>query len=111
MRFGACRCLDPQDRTRDDELEYLAGVEVTGEVDISAGMVRWEIPAIRCARFTHRGPVTTFSETLSYVYGSWFPRSSYEPSMAYELERYDERFKLDAPDSEWDYFVGLETPA
>ncbi|WP_221030380.1 AraC family transcriptional regulator [Actomonas aquatica] len=111
--WGVCRCLPPTDRTREDELEYLAGVQIDPEAhgDLPEGMVRWDVPARRYARFTHRGPIETFPETLSYVWGAWFPRSEYEPAMEAELELYDERFKPGAEDSVLDYYVALRNKA
>ena len=107
--WGLCRCLSPAERSREDELEYLAGVRmdrVSGD-GLPAGMVAWEVPATRYARFTHRGPIAMLCETMGYVYGTWFPRSAYEPTFVMELEHYDHRFKLDAADSELDCYVGL----
>ncbi len=111
VSFGVCRCLPPEQRTRDDELVYLAGAGVRGDVILPEGMERWEIPGGRYARFTHRGPVESFSETLNAIYGGWFPRSDYEPVMEIEYELYDERFKLGAEDSEVDYYVAVRQRA
>ena len=105
--WGLCRCLPPDDRSREDELEYLAGVRIDGPVALPGGFARWDVPATRYARFTHRGPIATFGETLGYVYGSWFPRSDFEPSFAMEAELYDHRFKLNEEDSELDYYVAI----
>ncbi len=106
--WGICRCLPADQRSREDELEYLAGVQVApGGGPLPAGLVRWEIPRHRFARFTHRGPIDTFCETISYVYGAWFPRSEYETDMGLELELYDERFKFGEKDSELDYYVRI----
>lgn len=105
--WGLCRFLSPAERSRDDELEYMAGVRLDRIDALPAGATTWEVPAARYARFTHRGPIARLCETLGYVYGTWFPRSEYEPLFAMELEHYDDRFKLDAEDSELDCYVGL----
>ncbi len=105
--WAACRCLPPEDRTREDELEYIAGVKIAGDPPLPADMVRWEIPARTFARFTHRGRIENFGETLGYIYGAWLPRSAYVPTMEVELELYDERFDINSDDSEIDYYVGI----
>ena len=105
--WGACRCLPAVQRSREDELEYLAGVEISGDAPVPNGLVRWEVPARRYARFIHRGPIDTFTETVGYVFGSWFPRSGFEPTMDVELELYDERFDPGSEESVLEYYVAL----
>lgn len=108
VSYGACRCLSPAQRSRPDELEYLAGFALPADAPVPAGMVRWDVPAQRCARFTHRGPVQRFGETLNYIYGSWFPRSEYELADGVEIEIYDARFHPPGEDSEVDYLVPIQ---
>lgn len=105
LAFGACRM--PDEPTREGEMEYLAGFELPVDAPVPEGMVRWEIPATQYARFTHRGPIGQFPQTLQYVYGSWFPRSNFEPT-GIELEIYDERFSPHGEDSELDYLVAIQ---
>lgn len=105
--YGACRCLPETERSREDELDYLAGFSVAADAKPPAGMARWTVPAGTYALFVHRGPVTRLSETINYAFASWLPRSDYihaEPWI--ELERYDDRFKIDgSPDSEMEYLL------
>jgi len=104
--YGACRCLPEKQRRRDDELVYLAGVNAKPRARVPAGMVRWKIPALTYAHFTHRGPISRLSETINYIYGAWMPRSDYRRNeRGPELERYDDRFRDGGQDCELDYLV------
>lgn len=90
--YGACRCLPDDQRTREDECVYLAGIHVAADAPVPAGMTTWQVPALTYAHFTHRGPVTHLKETINHAYGTWLPRSDYECTDGPELERYDDRF-------------------
>lgn len=104
--YGACRCLPSSQRTREDELEYLAGINVASSSPVPAGMGKWKIAAATYAQFTHRGPISKLSETINYVHGAWLPRSEFEyVNSGVELERYDDRFNPEAKDSEMDYLI------
>jgi AraC family transcriptional regulator len=107
--YGACRCLPESQRSREDELLYLAGVSVAPGTPVPPGMERWNVPAGTYALFTHRGPVARISETINYAYGTWLPRSEFDPSEPWiELERYDGRFREGGTDSEMEYLVPIK---
>jgi AraC family transcriptional regulator len=90
--YGAARCPSDTERRHPDELEYLASIRVTAEVQVSSPLVLWIIPAGSYACFTHRGPVAKLSETINYAFGSWLPRSAYRHGDGPNLDRQDERF-------------------
>lgn len=106
--YGACRCLPPDQRTREDELLYLVSVSVAPGSPVPPGMTTWQIPALTYAHFTHRGPVARLNETINYIFGAWLPRSDYQHAGSPELERYDERFGDGGEKSELDILIPVE---
>lgn len=106
--YGACNCLSEDQRTREDELVYLAGVHVVSDSPVPAGMTTWQVPALTYALFTHRGPLSHLSDTINHARGTWLPRSDYEPADGPELERYDDRFRNGGEKCEMDFLVPVE---
>lgn len=106
--YGACRCLPPNERTRGDELLYLAGAPVASNAPVPPGMSRWSIPPLIYAQFTHRGPISGLSNTINFAWGTWLPQSPFAPADGPELERYDERFRDGGADSELDYLLPIQ---
>ena len=90
--YGACNCLSPGQRSREDELVYLVSLNVAKGSPVPAGMKVWQLPALTCALFRHRGPVFRVGETYNYIYGSWLPRSDYDMAEGPSVERSDEAF-------------------
>ncbi len=43
--------------------------------------------------------------SIDYIYGAWFPKSGMGPADGPDFEKYDERFKYGAGDSELDVNV------
>lgn len=87
---------------------YLVGLPVKNADSIPEGMIFKNIPAHKYAKFTHKGPLSGLGETYDYIYMTWLPESKYEcDGSACELEWYDERFKMDSEDSEFDIYVPI----
>ena len=106
--YGACRCLPESKRSREDELEYMAGINVDPKTKAPDGLGRWKVAASTYACFIHRGPVSNLSETINYAHGAWLARSDYAYAPGgVELERYDHRF-TDGKDSELDYLLPIK---
>ncbi len=107
--LGLCECInDKSKKNHPDECFYIAGAEVTDFKSIPEGMVQKTVPAGRYAVFTHKGKLDKLEFTMSYIYGSWLPKSGEELREAPDLEVYDERFKLDSDDSEVDLYVPIK---
>ncbi len=109
--YGACDCLPEKERTREDELAYLAGVSVAKNAPVPGGMTTWRVPAAKYALFLHRGPVTRIGETMSYIYGTWLARSDYALADGPSLERYDGRFGDGGEKSEFEILVPVKRRA
>lgn len=102
--LGVCREI----KGRRDRREYLAGVELLGDVwDVPNTMTVWEIPAARYAKFTHRGPMVGLAETLRHALETELPAAGLTPSGTHEIEHYDHRFKLGVANSELDLYIAL----
>lgn len=93
---------------REDEFNYLAGIEVDPEAPVPEGMEAVAIPEGLYAVFEHVGPIWTFQETLRQIYSAWLPASDYACSGLGDVERYDERWSPDGEDSVFEYWVGVE---
>lgn len=106
-RFGAWDSLPANDRTDPDELQYLASISVSPLVNTPTGMVQWTAPSSRYARFIHKGPIGRISETISYIYAVWLPRSGLKRGTAFDLEYYDHRFRAESEGSELEYYLPL----
>ncbi|QYM77922.1 helix-turn-helix domain-containing protein [Horticoccus luteus] len=106
--YGACRCLPPPARTRDDELLYLAGVSASSDTPAPAGMSRWSVPPLTYALFTHHGLISELVRTINFAWGTWLPASKFAPADGPELERYDERFRDGGADSALDYLLPIQ---
>ncbi|MCP4404395.1 MAG: GyrI-like domain-containing protein [bacterium] len=91
------------------EFMHLVGYPVDSTEDIPEGMSYKQISAHKCAKFTHKGPISTLSKTYDDIFMQWLPMSGeeYDPSIG-DLEWYDERFKHEEEDSEFDIYVPIK---
>jgi len=81
---------------RGDELTYLAAVEVEPG-PVPEGMVAFDLPAARYARFEHRGRVERLDRTLNFIYSSWLLTSGMQHTGGCDLEIYGAEY---VPNSE-----------
>ena len=94
---------------KDYEFIVLVGLPVNNIDDIPEGMTYKKIPAHKYAKFVHKGLISKIMETFNYIYEEWLPTSGYEgDSQACEIEWYDERFKIESEDSEFDIYVPIK---
>lgn len=105
--FGIIYGKPPAERSHPDELQYIAGVEVSATEDVPPGMVARTIPAGTFAAFIHRGPIEKIGETCFEIYRVWLPQSGYQHAGIADVERYDHRFDCNRADSEMDYWISV----
>jgi len=98
-------------RTRIDELNYLAGVPFAGVPALPEGMSYRSVPGGLYAKITHRGPLSGLAATVEHLYANWLPGSGYEHAGTGDLELYDERFFKEGPEQEFDYFISVKPAA
>jgi AraC family transcriptional regulator len=97
------------DETEDWLFFDLVGLPAKDKKNIPEGMTYKVVPAHRYAKFTHKGTLSKIMDTYNYIYVIWLPQSGYEyDPAACGLEWFDERFKLDEADSEFDIYVPIK---
>ena len=118
IAYGICGNISEEappttEMTDDTEYTELVCVEVSSLDRIPVGMAGRSIPERTYAVFTHRGKLyPNLQQTYEYIYGTWLPRSGYEPDGAGDFELYDDRFTtVDDPASEIDIYVPIKVPA
>lgn len=91
------------------EFMHLVGHPVNSIEGIPEGMSYKNVPAHKYAKFTHKGPLSKLDTTYNDIFMQWLPASSeeYDPSGC-DLEWYDERFKHEEDDSEFDIYVPVK---
>ena len=100
---------DMQGESEEETFFVLAGLIVDSVGEIPEGMTYKHIPAHEYAMFTHYGPISQIYDTYDRIYNKILPRSAYEvDDKACAIEWYDERFKMDSPDSEYDIYVPVK---
>ena len=63
------------------------------EVLVPEGMILRTVSAARYAKYTHKGPLEEFQNTLDYIWGSVLPKSRYKRLGKLDLEVYPEDFE------------------
>lgn len=107
--YGVCSPLEAgQPKSHPDEGFYMACTAVTDTSNVPKGMVQKVIPRGEYAVFTHKGQLSKLEHTMNYIYGSWLPKSGRKLRMAPDLEIYDQRFKPDQEESEFEILIPVE---
>ncbi|OZB96199.1 GyrI-like domain-containing protein [Paenibacillus sp. XY044] len=91
-----------------NEHGYLAGVQVDEWSEPPEGMYSYEIPAGRFAGMTHKGPVSRINETFEMIV-NWLSANHHETWDIICFEVYDDRYKGEAEESEFDIYVQLKS--
>jgi AraC family transcriptional regulator len=90
------------------EFVHLVGFVVSDTKAIPEGMTYKKIAAHTYAKFTHRGPLADLSKTYDKIFVEWLPTSGYVyDNEACDIEWYDERFRFEEEDSEFDIYVPI----
>jgi len=106
--LGVSFPIPAKEKPHPEEQYYIAGTEVKNFDHVPAGMDTLVIPAGDYAVFTHKGEINKIEQTMNYIYGIWLPSSGKKLRVAPDMEYYDERFKMNDPDSELDIYVPIE---
>ncbi len=105
--YGAC--FTNPEGAGEGEFEYVACMEVSDSSDVPDGMVVRQIPEHKYAVFTHRGALDTIGDTYKYIYETWLPQAEVElHPEKFDMELYDDRFKFDSDESEFDILVAVK---
>ena len=89
---------------------YLVGLAVDSTDNIPEGMTYKKVPAHKYAKFTHKGLLSKLEKTYNDIFSGWLPASEYEYAgdSGCDLEWYDDRFKMDSEESEFDIYVPIK---
>lgn len=98
-RAGTAYGLIQPISAHDDELEYVAAVEIGNTNELPDGMVRVELPETRYATFTHRGHLQRLDQTVNYIYSSWLARSGLRHTYGADVEVYGPGYRHESDDS------------
>ncbi len=94
---------------KDYEFFVVIGFAVENIDEIPEGMTYKKVPAHKYAKFVHKGPISKITETYNYIYNEWLPKSGQEYDWeACEVAWYDERFKIESEDSQFDIYVPIK---
>jgi predicted transcriptional regulator YdeE len=90
-------------------MHYLAGIEVTTIENLPEGMVWRLVPAHQFAVITYRGPVSGMMAAWDYFHSHWLPQSGYTAVDEFEFEYYDQRYLgPDHADTEIDIYFPVK---
>ncbi len=99
----------------EDDLTYLAGVEVKSEVeakefiDQEPSLKFFEFPQKSFARFRKKGAAKETAYVANYIYSSWLPNSPYlRDETGNDFEIFDSRYKIGEDSSISDYFLPIK---
>lgn len=93
----------------DDELNYLAGIEVLDTHSIPDGLEVFVIPECRYAQFAHRGKVDQLDNTVNYIYSNWLLKSPYKHSYGADVEHYGAEYHPTSSNSTIYYSIPVES--
>ena len=94
----------------DEQLNYIAGVQVNDIQSIPDGMEALVIPESRYALFTHRGEVAQLDTTVDYIYSNWLLKSGHRHSYSPDLEIYGQDYHPSSKDSIIHYAIPILSP-
>ncbi|MFA5431902.1 MAG: GyrI-like domain-containing protein [Candidatus Paceibacterota bacterium] len=85
---------------------YLAGVEVSEFGEVKEGLEQVEVPASIYLVFTHKGKLDTLGQTYGEI--MYQVKSLGKEQKEFWIEYYDERYKNNSDDSEFDIWIAVE---
>lgn len=77
----------------DSEAMAFVGVEIPNDYPVLKNMHVKKISGGKYAKFIHKGTVDTLIQTYHYIWGIWFPKSSFTLAERDDFECYTERFR------------------
>jgi len=80
--------FDDPEQVPVDQLRSLAGVSVAPDADLGEELVRFEIPACRCAILTYTGPYNEMNKAYNWMFSEWLPGSGAVPADFPMFEQY-----------------------
>lgn len=91
----------------DENLEYIAGVEVNSCSQVPKGLIHHIIPEQKVAIFDIKGECNHVLENINYIYGIWLNKSKYERAPGDDYELFDSSYQYNLPESKSQYVVPI----
>lgn len=104
MCYGALYRIDE----KEEQLNYMAGIEVHEATSLPDGMEFIELPECSYAQFTHQGEVAQLDNTVNYVYSNWLLNSGYKHTYGPDLELYGADYRPTSSDSIIHYAIPIK---
>jgi AraC family transcriptional regulator len=101
--YGVCSNMDGR-----GNLDYLAGVEVSGFDGLPAELLKVTIAPRRYAVFPHAGHISSIGDTWMDIYAKWLPTSGYRAAAAPAFECYAEAFSPETPVGNVEIWIPVE---
>jgi AraC family transcriptional regulator len=98
----------PLGMAQDSIVEKWAAVEVSDDSQVPAGMESYDLSGGRYAVFIHRGPASTFGQTLHGIFAQWLPRSSYRLDAREHFEVLGDQYHPMDPQAQEEVWIPLE---
>jgi predicted transcriptional regulator YdeE len=91
---------------KDKSASYIAAAQVERFDSVPEGMEKGVVPAGTYAAFKHKGPISTFGKTVTYIHGVWLPKSGFKNKGAM-VEVYPKDSDVDAAGFEMTVLVPI----
>jgi AraC family transcriptional regulator len=102
VMYGVAFTISQQDCT----FRYTAGIEVSEFGEIKEGLEQIEVPASNYLIFTHKGKLNTLGQTYNEITEEI--KKLEKEQKEFWIEYYDERYKNDSDDSEFDIWIAVK---
>ena len=90
--------------------EKWAAVEVENHGSVPEGMEPYDLTGGKYAVFVHRGPASTFADTMRFIFGRWLPESGYRLDCREHFELLEEGWDPNDPEAEEQIWVPIKSP-
>lgn len=96
------------------EFDEMVALEVSSFEDTPEGMTTKVIAPQKYLVFTHKGKIfsengeSKLQKTYDYLYGKLLPSTEFQVDKSFNFEFYDERFKTNSDDSEFDIYIPIK---
>jgi len=93
----------------EETLDYIAGVPITSQTKIPAGMVSYTFSQQLVAMFdVFAGTEDTVAKTVDYIYGYWLPNSPYLRGHGNDYELFENVTSFEDPNLKSKYVIPIE---
>ena len=99
--------LEIKNFTPQTVFEKWAAIEVSDISQIPEGMESHVLSGGKYALFIHKGPASTFSQTLQFIFETWLPNSQYELDNREHFEIMQENYHPNDPDAEEEVWIPI----